>query len=476
MCSLTLSPLESSLSYCAKVNRLGPTRETNSEGRNGQLKHHHRYDGDQTCSPSSSPRTAPKRSGHHAPHRMEALLNDNFPSNKTPPSTSSRRKAGGRSGQTRKSRRSKDLKGPHEAQTYALAQAPVLESQHTSGSRIQQPIVGSQKSVVNRTPYIDTQHPYDIMPQPGSPDAAPPSSVAASGGAIRTRARPQYVIEQSRRDRVSSALYDRMQQLRREKRHERRQRGALFDAWMKCNVLPSGYDSEEDEPGRFAGIDEISTLRTMGVENEDKDYDPVEAGDAGAAATQISKSFKRIARVIDGVKVPRLPERVRVSEPAKRSEFAPPNFDSPPDWRTWEALQDDVLSLQGNLKSLAKPKPISKGRKAPKTKGAPAVGETLLVADEGAASVLPPKKRKRLAPAKKAKDDQSQVPMEGQFDFSTEDASKEAQDTTIKTEPVAEDVQPHVDVERDADGTEDEALMDDVLELQGDARGTSITV
>lgn len=142
-------------------------------------------------------------------------------------------------------------------------------------------------------------HAQTVSPEPGSRNAPP-----ASGGATRTRARPQLTVEQSRRERITYTLYQRMQELRKYKSRERRRRGAMVDAWIKCKMLPGDYDSEEDEPGRWAGVDVVTALRTAEA-NADRHDEPVDAGDAGATAKKLARGFSRLARVVDGVKVTR---------------------------------------------------------------------------------------------------------------------------------------------------------------------------
>lgn len=146
-----------------------------------------------------------------------------------------------------------------------------------------------------------------VCPCPGLPTdfeiAGSPEAMSRGAGTGRSRARPQLTVEQSRHQRITYTLYQRMQELRKYKSRERRKRGPIVDSWYKCKLLPDGYDSEEDESNRWAGVDAIPITRVDGV--TERREEPVEAGDAGATAKRLAKSFNRLAWAMDGVKVPR---------------------------------------------------------------------------------------------------------------------------------------------------------------------------
>ena len=70
-----------------------------------------------------------------------------------------------------------------------------------------------------------------------------------------------------------------------------------MDAWIKCNALPSGFDSDSDSAGRWGGIDDV---------NGSGD------GDAGDAAKAISDGLRHIGAALDGVHLPKQRKRLRV--------------------------------------------------------------------------------------------------------------------------------------------------------------------
>lgn len=96
-----------------------------------------------------------------------------------------------------------------------------------------------------------------------------------------------------------------MQDRRADSRRQRRKRGVLIDSWVKTNLLPDEYDSDNDSAGRVGGIDDVSRSHSPAR----KDFhDP---GDAGEAAKQISDSLRHIGKALDGVHLPKQRKRLR---------------------------------------------------------------------------------------------------------------------------------------------------------------------
>ena len=135
------------------------------------------------------------------------------------------------------------------------------------------------------------------------------SSVAgpASGGVTRTRTRPLQSTEQSRQQRVQYELHRRMQGLRARSRRDRRKRGVLVDAWLKCNLLPDDFDSDDDDAGRWGGVDVVYRTPTPGGKS-----DHAGPEDAGEAARNISEGLRHIGRALDGVHLPKQRTRLRL--------------------------------------------------------------------------------------------------------------------------------------------------------------------
>ena len=185
---------------------------------------------------------------------------------------------------------------------------------YPSYHRHQQEIIPSNAQPLSshNTPYSDTQYPYQRPFRAASPEDLLPLSSSAgpmSGGASRSRgARALQTTEQTRHQRVQQTLHERMQDLRTSSRRERRSRGVLVDAWLKCNALPDGFDSDEDAAGRWGGIDEVSRSESPGGKEMN---DP---GDAGEAARRISDGLRHIGRALDGVQLPKQRKRLRVTD------------------------------------------------------------------------------------------------------------------------------------------------------------------
>lgn len=162
----------------------------------------------------------------------------------------------------------------------------------------------------------DNEHSLAHSDAPPASPTVPPAISAQPTGTKRLRASGQ-TIEQSRRERVNRLMYERVQVDRRSIRHERRRRGVVMDAWIKCGVLPDGWDSEEDESGHWGGVDNLSTPLHPG--NNEKG-EAVDAGDVGDYAKRIARGFRKLGRVWGSTSAPPLPKKRKLakSPPSRR--------------------------------------------------------------------------------------------------------------------------------------------------------------
>jgi len=98
-------------------------------------------------------------------------------------------------------------------------------------------------------------------------------------------------MEASRRERVEYILDKNIRELQGWNRQDLHRCGVVVDAWIKTCELPDGWDSEMDgRDGQMGGISDV--LRHDLVED-----------DIGERTRDLARGFKRVARVLDGIKI-----------------------------------------------------------------------------------------------------------------------------------------------------------------------------
>jgi len=142
--------------------------------------------------------------------------------------------------------------------------------------------------------------------------------VAGTSGSSKRSSRPQttyqQAIEQSRRMQVDRLLWTNMHRIQSRKRKERKRRGVVVDAWVKCVRLPDGWDSEDDVGGRLGGVDDITRVGPRAVagavsgtnggtagQGDAASTQEEEWGDVGARAGVVARSFRRVGKKLDGI-------------------------------------------------------------------------------------------------------------------------------------------------------------------------------
>lgn len=109
------------------------------------------------------------------------------------------------------------------------------------------------------------------------------------------RSRPltahQQAMEASRRERVEYILDKNMRTLQSYNRRDLDRRGVVVDAWIKSCELPDGWDSEVDgKDSQMGGVSDVYR------------HDLVE-DDIGERTRDLARGFKRVARVLDDIKI-----------------------------------------------------------------------------------------------------------------------------------------------------------------------------
>lgn len=140
----------------------------------------------------------------------------------------------------------------------------------------------------------------------------PPGS--GQGESQRRKIRSHVTVEQQRRQRVDILLYERTKQEQSERRKERRNKGVIMDAWIKCLTLPPDWDSDDDAMHRMGGLDDLNkTSRRVPFFGDDPTADAgTSFGDVGDRAKSIAQAARRVARNLDGAAMTR-PPRVGTS-------------------------------------------------------------------------------------------------------------------------------------------------------------------
>ncbi|KAI9713015.1 MAG: hypothetical protein M1828_001489 [Chrysothrix sp. TS-e1954] len=306
------------------------TQSTDLQGRQRAPK----SDGDRTRSPSPLPQATPRRrqadpSAPSAPHgvQINSLLNEDargLPSSTSKAAGDTSRKSASRTKSTRKpSERTRSDQQPTAPEGMAgvspsgVPYEPSLY--HHRQSYIDQlrpnPYVpiglaafeGNGRAAYSS--YSGPSYPYH-RPVMTSPD--PPS-----GG---RRSKPAPSTEQLRRERVKELLYERIQDVRLEKRRERRRRGVLTDAWMKCNALPDGWDSDDDVRDGLGGLDEFEVIDTT----DEKSGKRIVArdGDIGEHSRRVAQSLREIGHALDHISIPK-PQKFTFKEYDSSLPFPP---------------------------------------------------------------------------------------------------------------------------------------------------------
>ena len=283
----------------AKVKYPGPTRETSPDPHRDRPRQHRHYDGNRTQSPSPPPKKATQAAGSRQTAqgvRIGTLLNND----ELEPDSASSRSRSRKSG--RKTRHKKDatesIAHPSQLHTSLM---PEQSSHHSSPHpHNQEAIRGNGPPLLpsnSHNPYNDPQIPYSIDGQLSSPvGASGTPTVPQLAGNKRPRATA--TAEQTRKERVRCLLDEQVHEERAHKRHVRARRGPLIDSWVKCSMLPDGWDSDEDELGRWAwgGFDEI--VRPTSAQQVQKS-DEIGYGDVGDQARQLARGLRCVKSVLE---------------------------------------------------------------------------------------------------------------------------------------------------------------------------------
>lgn len=107
--------------------------------------------------------------------------------------------------------------------------------------------------------------------------------------------------ETLRLEKVGQVVKHNLHVLQRAKRHERKRRGIIADAWIKARSLPSGWDSEEDEFGRMGGIDDVRSEGGIAVDvkvGEAGEVKRWDVGDAGLEAAVLADVCRRTGQAL----------------------------------------------------------------------------------------------------------------------------------------------------------------------------------
>jgi len=102
----------------------------------------------------------------------------------------------------------------------------------------------------------------------------------------------QQAADKSRRDRAAYVLDQSMRATQRGSLRERRHRGVIVDAWLKCRTLPDGYDSEDEKIGRAAGPVEVTEEEL----NASEAAKSAMVGDIGAQDEVLAKAWRKLGR------------------------------------------------------------------------------------------------------------------------------------------------------------------------------------
>lgn len=257
--------------------------------------------------------------------KIDTLLNDeNSPgphSDSTSPQFQSRKGASSRAGGTRRQRHtiksnqpplcSRQIKPAKDTQR-ASSNPPFSHISPSGSVQAVQPSFAAMS-------YDDSRNPYHPMEGIATSPSLAPASVAPSVGGKRSR-NTAPTIEQTRRERVNRLLYDKIRDNRQIKRRQRRQRGVVLDAWVKCSVLPSAWDSGSDDMSPWGGLDDFRppTLANSRLDGGDD----LTVGDVGHYAKHISRGFRRVGRILGGPNNLHLPKRRRIDDRTARGFLA----------------------------------------------------------------------------------------------------------------------------------------------------------
>lgn len=174
---------------------------------------------------------------------------------------------------------------------------------------------------------------------------APSSALATDKSGRRNRGPTQHQREvvNERQRRATFLLEKSVYEIQKEKRRERKRRGVVIDAWIKCNSLPPNWNSDEDERGRLGGIDEV---RTDDEDNGDDLYD-----DVGERRSTFARAFGKIARALNGETPIGIKKRTY-----KRPVFEPsPVYDAPEPLKPLVSSRRSRPSAATNLDPLPHP-------------------------------------------------------------------------------------------------------------------------
>lgn len=123
---------------------------------------------------------------------------------------------------------------------------------------------------------------------------SPAPDRGGNGKKNRLPSQNQQAADRSRRDRAAYVLDQSMRTTQKASMRERRHRGVIVDAWLKCRTLPDGYDSDDDKLGRAAGLHDVA----------DDDVDATDAaklafvGDIGAQDEVLAKAWRKLGRTM----------------------------------------------------------------------------------------------------------------------------------------------------------------------------------
>jgi len=127
-------------------------------------------------------------------------------------------------------------------------------------------------------------------------DRGPPLSgnVVASSKRSRLPSQHMQALERSRRERVAYVLDRSIRTTQKEATRDRRNRGAIVDAWVKIRSLPPNYDTDDDELHRQAGIDEFTHAND--IEDAEDIGKIALIGDIGAQDAVLARAWRRTGR------------------------------------------------------------------------------------------------------------------------------------------------------------------------------------
>jgi len=166
------------------------------------------------------------------------------------------------------------------------------------------PDLGTPQNVTNN---LGTMLPGYWVPLNGPEEQHLSPAPDRGGNSKRNRlpSQNQQAADKSRRDRAAYVLDQSMRTTQKGSIRERRYRGVILDAWLKCRTLPDGYDSEDDKHGNAAGPHEITDDELNASAAAKSDL----TGDIGAQDEVLAKVWRKLGR---NMGIPAFAKRSRV--------------------------------------------------------------------------------------------------------------------------------------------------------------------